>query len=176
MISSQLYPLVVLCCIMFGTSVLTCPKIQSSLDYFTQIVHKVFEHSSRLMTFPPRLAQILRLPIWRDFEANVDEVLREGAAIIDHCIRVQEDQRRPHDEALYHRLQAADVPGDMIKRIFVDLVIAAGDTVSNPIELQSPLLIVVTPHLDRIQQSVGFVCPFKGAEAPATTGQGASYQ
>ncbi|EDX13308.1 GD18786 [Drosophila simulans] len=130
LLEQQLYrwSIEVLCCIMFGTSVLTCPKIQSSLDYFTQIVHKVFEHSSRLMTFPPRLAQILRLPIWRDFEANVDEVLREGAAIIDHCIRVQEDQRRSHDEALYHRLQAADVPGDMIKRIFVDLVIAAGDT------------------------------------------------
>lgn len=116
---------------MFGNSVLTCPKIQSSLDYFTQIVHKVFEHSSRLMTFPPRLAQMLRLRNWRDFEENVDEVLREGAAIIDHCIGVQElELQQPHEEpALYQRLQAAEVPGEMIKRIFVDLVIAAGDTV-----------------------------------------------
>ncbi|KAH8264539.1 hypothetical protein KR038_009695 [Drosophila bunnanda] len=132
LLEQQLYrwSIEVLCCIMFGNSVLTCPKIQSSLDYFTQIVHKVFEHSSRLMTFPPRLAQMLRLRIWRDFEVNVEEVLREGAAIIDHCIGVLDlDHQQPHEEsALFQRLQAAEVPGEMIKRIFVDLVIAAGDT------------------------------------------------
>ncbi|KAH8383165.1 hypothetical protein KR009_007127, partial [Drosophila setifemur] len=138
-LEQQLYrwSIEVLCCIMFGTNVVTSPEIQSSLDNFTQIVHKVFEHSSRLMTFPPRLAQLLRLRIWRDFEANVDEVLQEGASIIDHCIGLQQQQQQdhehwehlhPHEATLYHRLQAAEVPSEMIKRIFVDLVIAAGDT------------------------------------------------
>ncbi|KAH8294740.1 hypothetical protein KR018_002386, partial [Drosophila ironensis] len=130
-LEQQLYrwSIEVLCCIMFGNSVITSTEIQSALDEFTQIVHKVFEHSSRLMTFPPRLAQMLRLRIWRDFEANVDEVLREGAAIIDHCIRLQQLQvKQEQEEALYQRLQAAEVPDEMIKRIFVDLVIAAGDT------------------------------------------------
>ncbi|XP_034661880.1 cytochrome P450 315a1, mitochondrial [Drosophila subobscura] len=133
-LEQQLYrwSIEVLCCIMFGSNVLTCPKIQSALDHFTQIVHKVFEHSSRLMTFPPRLAQLLRLRIWRDFESNVDEVLREGAAIIDHCIggEFNGDNGQPElrEETLFHRLQTAEVPGEMIKRIFVDLVIAAGDT------------------------------------------------
>ncbi|XP_017144070.1 cytochrome P450 315a1, mitochondrial isoform X1 [Drosophila miranda] len=135
-LEQQLYrwSIEVLCCIMFGSNVLTCPKIQSALDHFTQIVHKVFEHSSRLMTFPPRLAQLLRLRIWRDFESNVNEVLREGAAIIDHCIggEITEDgqleQLEQREETLFNRLQAAEVPGEMIKRIFVDLVIAAGDT------------------------------------------------
>ncbi|EDW85100.1 uncharacterized protein Dwil_GK12791 [Drosophila willistoni] len=125
-LEQQLYrwSIEVLCCIMFGTNVLRCPKIQSILDEFTQIVHKVFEHSSRLMTFPPRLAQILRLRIWRDFERNVDEVLRQASFIIELCMRDQDDQ----EETLFHKLQSADVPGEMIKRIFVDLVIAAGDT------------------------------------------------
>ncbi|KAH8336493.1 hypothetical protein KR074_001276, partial [Drosophila pseudoananassae] len=135
-LEQQLYrwSIEVLCCIMFGNTVITCPEIQSALDHFTQIVHKVFEHSSRLMTFPPRLAQMLRLGIWSDFEKNVDEVLREGAAIIDHCIELQQhqgpkdDPPLPHEEALFQRLQAAEVAAEMIKRIFVDLVIAAGDT------------------------------------------------
>jgi len=162
---------------MFGNSILTCPKIQSALDYFTQIVHKVFEHSSRLMTFPPRLAQILRLPIWRDFEANVDEVLREGAAIIDYCIGVQEDNKLPHDEALYHRLRAAEVPGEMIKRIFVDLVIAAGDTVRiGTIHKGNLNLIQDLPSTDRLQQPMGAVRPFPGAPASETSGQRASHQ
>ncbi|XP_022216126.2 cytochrome P450 315a1, mitochondrial [Drosophila obscura] len=132
-LEQQLYrwSIEVLCCIMFGSNVLTCPKIQSALDHFTQIVHKVFEHSSRLMTFPAKLAQLLRLRIWRDFESNVDEVLREGAAIIDHCIGgeiIGDGQTELREETLFHRLQAAEVPAEMIKRIFVDLVIAAGDT------------------------------------------------
>lgn len=115
---------------MFGSKVLTCPKMQSALNEFTQIVHKVFEHSSRLMNFPPRLAQLLHLRIWSDFESNVGEVLQQGAAIIELCISLQRGQpQSEQDEALYHKLRAAAVPSEMIRRIFVDLVIAAGDTV-----------------------------------------------
>lgn len=62
-------------------------------------------------------------------------MLREGAAIIDYCIELQQQNgtkevpQLPHEEALFQRLQAAEVAAEMIKRIFVDLVIAAGDTV-----------------------------------------------
>lgn len=115
---------------MFGSRVLTCPQMQCALDEFTQIVHKVFKHSSQLMNFPPRLAQMLHLRIWRDFENNVGEVLKQGASIIELCISLQREQpQSEQEEALYHKLQAATVPSEMIKRIFVDLVIAAGDTV-----------------------------------------------
>ncbi|EDV92546.1 cytochrome P450 315a1, mitochondrial [Drosophila grimshawi] len=130
-LEQQLYrwSIEVLCGIMFGSSVLTCPKMQSSLNEFTQIVHKVFEHSSRLMNFPPKLAQLLRLRIWSDFESNVGEVLQQGEAIIELCIKSQLEQpQSEQEEALYHKLQAAAVPIEMIRRIFVDLVIAAGDT------------------------------------------------
>lgn len=84
------------------------------------------------MNFPPRLAQLLHLRIWRDFESNVGEVLQQGASIIELCISLQRAQppsEQEQEEALYHKLQAAAVPSEMIKRIFVDLVIAAGDTV-----------------------------------------------
>ncbi|KAH8414052.1 hypothetical protein KR222_003372 [Zaprionus bogoriensis] len=135
-LEQQLYrwSIEVLCAIMFGSTVLAHPEMQSTLDEFTQIVHKIFEHSSRLMNLPPRLAQLLRLRIWQDFEANVTEVLQQGGAIIELCIRLQQEQCRPQteqdeEEALYDKLKAAAVPDQMIRRIFVDLVIAAGDTV-----------------------------------------------
>ncbi|KAM8705737.1 hypothetical protein ACLKA7_010096 [Drosophila subpalustris] len=129
-LEQQLYrwSIEVLCGIMFGSSALACPKMQSALDQFTQIVHKVFEHSSRLMSFPPKLAQLLGLRIWRDFEENVSEVLQQGASIIELCIKSQQEEESELEEALYHRLQAAAVPSEMIRRIFLDLVIAAGDT------------------------------------------------
>ncbi|KAH8311039.1 hypothetical protein KR044_004009, partial [Drosophila immigrans] len=132
-LEQQLYrwSIEVLCGIMFGSTVLASVEMQTALDQFTQIVHKVFEHSSRLMNFPPRLAQLLHLRIWRDFEDNVSEVLQQGAAIIELCINSQPSQSGgEREEALYHKLQAAAVPSEMIRRIFVDLVIAAGDTVS----------------------------------------------
>ncbi|XP_034114638.1 cytochrome P450 315a1, mitochondrial [Drosophila albomicans] len=132
-LEQQLYrwSIEVLCGIMFGSTALATVEMQTALDQFTQIVHKVFEHSSRLMNFPPKLAQLLHLRIWRDFEQNVSEVLKQGAAIIELCINTQSQQPQPAsegEEALYHKLQAAAVPSEMIRRIFVDLVIAAGDT------------------------------------------------
>ncbi|KAH8359055.1 hypothetical protein KR093_004107, partial [Drosophila rubida] len=130
-LEQQLYrwSIEVLCGIMFGATALASVEMQAALDQFTQIVHKVFEHSSRLMSFPPKLAQLLHLRIWRDFEDNVSEVLQQGAAIIELCIKAQPlPPQSEQEEALYHKLQAAAVPSEMIRRIFVDLVIAAGDT------------------------------------------------
>lgn len=117
---------------MFGSDVLTRFELKSALDEFTQNVHKVFEHSSKLMNFPPRLAHLLRLRIWKDFEANVSQVLQQGGDIIGLCISLQQDQDQPtseQEEALYQKLKATAVSEQMIRRIFVDLVIAAGDTV-----------------------------------------------
>lgn len=136
---------------MFGSEVLVHPEMQSALDEFTQNVHKVFEHSSRLMNFPPRLAHLLRLRIWQDFEANVSEVLKQGGDIIELCIRLQMDQDQPQseqEEALYHKLKVTAVPEQMIRRIFVDLVIAAGDTVCQTHELVSTLGLSII-HLFR---------------------------
>lgn len=110
-------------------------KIELALQEFSQIVHKIFECSALLMSFPPTLAKMLNLRMWHDFELNVKEVLCKGSEIIDlyvaHNIEESKVVSSSNDSAaLFYRLQHVGMPLTMIKRIFVDLVIAAGDTVS----------------------------------------------
>ncbi|XP_059217921.1 cytochrome P450 315a1, mitochondrial [Stomoxys calcitrans] len=91
---------------------------------FSKVVHKIFESSSLLMNFPPKLAEYFRLKIWTDFEDSVEQALNKGCAIIDMYL----DLSTEYPDGLYAKLKEADTPMDMIKRLFVDLVIAAGDT------------------------------------------------
>lgn len=112
---------------MFGeTSDLENADIQRAVESFSNIVHKIFESSSPLMNFPPKLARLLNMRIWRDFKESVDQVLAMGYHVIDLFL----ERTSAYPGGLYEKLQEAETPLDMIKRLFVDLVIAAGDTVS----------------------------------------------
>uniref|UniRef100_A0A1A9V720 Cytochrome P450 315a1, mitochondrial n=1 Tax=Glossina austeni TaxID=7395 RepID=A0A1A9V720_GLOAU len=110
--------------VMFGNSYLYDPSLQLALENFSKVVHKIFENSSALMNFPPKLAKLLNLRLWSEFEANVTKVLQQGNDIIDEFMK----QSTNEDDGLYAKLKEAEVPLLVIKRIFVDLVIAAGDT------------------------------------------------
>lgn len=112
---------------MFGeTSDLESLDVQMAVDDFSNIVHKIFESSSPLMNFPPKLAKMLGLKMWLEFEESVNQVLAKGYHVIDLFL----ERTSAYPGGLYEKLQDAEVPLEMIKRIFVDLVIAAGDTVS----------------------------------------------
>lgn len=111
---------------MFGeTSDLENADIQKAVECFSNIVHKIFETSTPLMNFPPKLAKLLNMKIWREFEKSVDQVLAMGSYVIDLFL----ERTSAYPGGLYEKLHEAETPLDMIKRLFVDLVIAAGDTV-----------------------------------------------
>lgn len=128
---------------MFGVSAAENVHMAKTMDEFSRIVHRIFDTSSTLMTFPPQLAKRLNLRIWRDFEASVTAVLKKGNDLIDLFVALPEPVTNGlceknsvdcHDcgaDSLFQKLILAGMPLDTIKRIFVDLVIAAGDTVSN---------------------------------------------
>ena len=124
--------ILVVCSIMFGSFATSSPQIEAHLNAFTHIVHKIFENSVKLMNFPPQLAKLLGLGMWQDFERNVAEVLQQGSQIIDMFLELskEEEDYDGKANALFYMLHDAEMDTAMIKRIFVDLVIAAGDTVS----------------------------------------------
>lgn len=112
---------------MFGdTSDLQSRDIQMAVEDFSNNVHKIFESSSPLMNFPPKLAKLLGMKIWHQFAESVDQVLAKGYSVVDKFL----DLTSFYPGGLFEKLTDAEVPLEMIKRIFVDLVIAAGDTVS----------------------------------------------
>lgn len=118
----------VLCSIMFGESfdqVENSPHLEEKLSEFTENVHEIFNSTTKLMNFPPKLAESLNLKRWTNFEENVTLVLQLGNGIVDEFLKSS-----PCDDGLALRMKEAGMSLDMIKRIFVDLIAAAGDTVS----------------------------------------------
>uniref|UniRef100_A0A1I8N6Z5 Cytochrome P450 n=1 Tax=Musca domestica TaxID=7370 RepID=A0A1I8N6Z5_MUSDO len=112
--------------VMFGTTASEKENadLHSAVTDFSQIVHKIFESSSKLMNFPPKIAKKYRMKIWTDFEDSVQRALSQGCRIIDMYLQLCSE----YPDGLYGKLKESDTPLDMIKRLFVDLVIAAGDT------------------------------------------------
>lgn len=111
---------------MFGAaSYVENDDLHQTVGEFSQIVQKIFECSSRLMNFPPKLAKRLHLKMWTDFEQVVHQTLMKGYQIIDMYLELSSS----YPDGLYERLKDTGTPLEVIKRLFVDLVIAAGDTV-----------------------------------------------
>ncbi|XP_055849317.1 cytochrome P450 315a1, mitochondrial isoform X2 [Episyrphus balteatus] len=119
----------VVCSVMFGYKAdnISDSKLTTAIDAFSKNVHKIFINSANLMNFPPKLARTLRMKIWTQFENDVTEVLKMGYEIIDMQIN-QECDGAACEDGLFVKMRLAGMPMEDIKRIFVDLIIAAGDT------------------------------------------------
>lgn len=101
-------------------------RLRPILDQFADTVESVFEHSAPLMTFPPALARKYNLRLWQRFEESVRLTLQLANAIVDIGLqRLQTSSRM----GVIAEMTAMGMSADVIKRIFVDLIIAAGDTV-----------------------------------------------
>lgn len=94
------------------------------VDKFCAKVETVFEHSAPLMTFPPTIAQKYNLKLWQRFESSVTETLTLANAIIDFGLL--SDNR---SNGLIAKMLESGMSPEDIKRIFIDLIMAAGDTV-----------------------------------------------
>lgn len=113
--------------IMFGDSQFYGTSLMDELEEFSHIVHKIFSSSSVLMNMPVRLAKLFNLKAWRDFKKDVDQVLDKAYYIMDLYMA----NYAGFDDGLYGKLRNEEFTDAAIKCLFVDLIIAAGDTVSN---------------------------------------------
>ncbi|XP_038105396.1 cytochrome P450 315a1, mitochondrial isoform X6 [Culex quinquefasciatus] len=127
-IESTLYKwsIEVILCIMLGNSYNTTnmAKLNTLVNDFSRTVHTIFQYSSELMMIPPHLADCLQLSAWKKFERLVPETLALANKIID--ISLDDIER---GDGLLSKMQDCIASRDDIKRIFADLIIAAGDTI-----------------------------------------------
>ncbi|XP_039449492.1 cytochrome P450 315a1, mitochondrial isoform X3 [Culex pipiens pallens] len=126
-IESTLYKwsIEVILCLMLGNSYNTTnmAKLNTLVNDFSRTVHTIFQYSSELMMIPPHLADCLQLSAWKKFERLVPETLALANKIID--ISLDDIER---GDGLLSKMQDCIASRDDIKRIFADLIIAAGDT------------------------------------------------
>lgn len=78
-----------------------------------------------MAAIPPHLARKFQLNCWTVFERNVTESLKIANDVIEYGLQLG---NRDDRDGLLREMQANDMSIELIKRIFIDLIIAAGDT------------------------------------------------
>lgn len=137
--------------IMFGNAAqIMCNELRETIDHFAIIVQNVFEDTVPFACISPQLAHKFRLPVWKKFEASVTQTLRIANEIIefglkhcDHC-----------DDGLLVELKRSGMSNEMIKRIFIDLIIAAGDTTAFSTQWSMYLLSLNEPIQETIRHEL----------------------
>lgn len=136
--------------LMFGSPYKSISKeLEAAVDSFSEEVHKIFGSSSKLMTFPPKIAEFLQLKIWTDFEKSVDEVLKMGRRIIDMGMSEMSD-----GSGMLTMMKESNMSLEDIKRIFIDLIIAAGDTTAFSAQWALYLISIHNEIQERIRSEI----------------------
>lgn len=118
--------------VVLGDNATNATQLRPLITELAAQLSRLFGDSAPLMSFPPQLAQRMRLKIWTDFERSVSEILAIANEISVTALRILRADgvvsERGADCLLAGMVQAG-MPDDVIKRIFIDLILAAGDTV-----------------------------------------------
>lgn len=135
--------------IMFGSiAPAICIELRKTIDHFAQVVQNVFEDTVPFSSISPQLARKLHLPIWTKFERCVTNTLSIANEIIDFGLR------QPKYDGLLAEMKSLGMTTEMIKRIFVDLIIAAGDTTAFSTQWALYLLSINESQQDMIRQEI----------------------
>lgn len=115
--------------IIFGNSIARtmCIEMREKIDHFAEVVQKVFEDTVPLASISPKLARNMRLPIWKNFETSVTDTLNIADEIIAFGLH-QHQKHQQQSDGLLAEMDCLNMTTEMIRRIFIDLIIAAGDT------------------------------------------------
>lgn len=97
---------------------------QAIIDHLSQSVHGVFDSSAPLATISPHVARKFNLKYWQSFEQNVTQSLKTANEVINYGMELD----MSGNGGLLAEMQSAGLNDDVIKRIFIDLILAAGDT------------------------------------------------
>lgn len=109
--------------VMFGNAASRIIAEQrDAIEHLARSVHAVFDSSAPLAAIPPQLARRFNLKCWQTFENNVSDSLTIATRVIEHGMALGEADGLLRD---MHGIQMSD---ELIKKIFIDLILAAGDT------------------------------------------------
>jgi ecdysteroid 2-hydroxylase len=116
---------------------------------FVTVVKKMFETSSKLMSIPPRFADKVNMKVYREFESAVHRSITLCKSLNFHftslfkfsptrslsfaarsLISILSNDMQSSENGLLWKMKSQHLSDDVIVRVFSDLIIAAGDTVS----------------------------------------------
>lgn len=106
-------------------------RLRPLIDKLSGMLHMLFEDSAPLMSFPPALAKRFNMRIWSTFERTVTGILAVANDIAGVALEQLKAGADGGAGSLMNGMVQYGMPEDVIKRIFIDLILAAGDTVSD---------------------------------------------
>uniref|UniRef100_A0A8D9AZY4 Cytochrome P450 315a1, mitochondrial n=1 Tax=Cacopsylla melanoneura TaxID=428564 RepID=A0A8D9AZY4_9HEMI len=98
-------------------------SLTNDIRALSEVVHKIFEYSVALSMLPINLSVRLSLPAWTSFVQSVNSSLNLASVLCDKMERYNGD-------GLMSKLKQEGVTSEMIRRIVIDFILAAGDTES----------------------------------------------
>lgn len=110
---------------MFGKTYTPSDEFKNIVNEFAKIVNRIFETSAHLMSTPPKWSMKLKSNKWLNFENSINDTLELANVIIDYGLKNID----MNDDGILQEMIKLNIPIYDIKRIFVDLIIASGDTV-----------------------------------------------
>ncbi|XP_014367187.2 cytochrome P450 315a1, mitochondrial [Papilio machaon] len=100
-------------------------QYEDLISIFSQEVKKIFQTTTKLYGLPLNLCQRLNLKVWTDFKESVDSSIFLAQKIVNEILL-----NKNKTNGLIKKLSDDNVSDEIIKKIAVDFVIAAGDTTS----------------------------------------------
>ncbi|XP_058127981.1 cytochrome P450 315a1, mitochondrial [Anopheles ziemanni] len=111
--------------VMLGKSFQMCQTsvvFQELIQQFSHVVYEIFQHTSELMNIPPAIADKLNVQAWQQFEKVVPETIRLATEIIEFGIQYKNTNSGLLD------IMSEKLEKSLMMRIFIDFIVAAGDT------------------------------------------------
>ncbi|XP_025424784.1 cytochrome P450 315a1, mitochondrial isoform X2 [Sipha flava] len=97
--------------------------VSNDVNCLAQSIQKVFQCTVKFTVIPAKTAKLLKLNIWNDFVCAVDSSIDSASNLVSKLLSYSGG-----DGLLNSISNTHDIPIDMIKRLIVDFIIAAGDT------------------------------------------------
>ncbi|XP_022243138.1 cytochrome P450 315a1, mitochondrial-like [Limulus polyphemus] len=108
-------------------------KIENIYE-FVQCVQQIFTESAHMTVIPPRLAYVLKLPVWKRFVKAADRALHLAKTYVDVNVKdilSKAEVGEPVEGVLSQLLLEDKIDKEEIVRIVTDLFLAAADTTSH---------------------------------------------
>lgn len=108
---------------MLGTPFISHHKsLSNEITELSKVVHKIFDYSVALSLLPINLSIEQKHPAWTGFVETVTQSLNLASVLCDKMEKV-------NGNGLMAILREESLSTDLIKRIVIDFILAAGDTV-----------------------------------------------
>ncbi|XP_050532424.1 cytochrome P450 315a1, mitochondrial isoform X2 [Daktulosphaira vitifoliae] len=106
-----------------GNAFKSCRKeILSDINNLAHNIQEIFKNSVKFTVIPAKTAKLFKLKIWNDFVKSVNDSMKYANNLVTKLMEYEGDGLLKSISSIHN------ISDDMIKRLIIDFILAAGDT------------------------------------------------